>query len=860
MPTTKPQPQNITQEILRSLTTSQALRLNFLIFLFYFFLALLITFPLILNIGQVFAGYPDSDSYEMARHIWWFKTALQNGGPIFFQPLLGYPDGIAGVSLWANPLQFFPMWLFALFLPLPVAYNLTLLLTMALNGWALYWLLWRMLNWGKWTLHTARAGALVGGLIFMAHPIFQGHLAGGHAGLLVLWPAPLLVYALFKLRALGWWSSIPHSKPLHLPDAPQPAVPRALREVRRSTALWIIFGALCFMLTAGGHALQAIYVLLPLVGLFLLRLIAERNWRGLWRVVVMSVLGSAGLLIFLLPSIIGTLDETDAYLLNTNVRYSTDLLGILAPSFNHPLYGEWPYTHRVLGVNIVEGSAYLGVFTLLLVGVGVWKLRAARWWLLLAAVAWVLSLGPLLKVFDQPLILNRAEYLTYIPLPYALIENLPLLSLARTPGRFTFTVALAAAIMSGYGAAWSFEKLTAYRRGAAAQKRKGSSSPAVLLCCAVLCSCILLDYQSFWPLPTVDADPPQAIYSLNQDDTVRAVFNIPWENVLAAKEALWLQTAHSKPMIAGHVTRQTPVDPAKLTLLQTSLDGYLLDEAGADMIILHKYFDYDGTLYAHTVEKLGAPFYEDTRFALFRAPNAGEKPSNLIISSTTLFNQPISTQANLYLYAPEAEWTTFTGTLHSEREVIISLDGTAIHRLSPDGEVSFSLPIPLAAAGYHTLTVAQAVPCPIPPTDVWVCSTALVSTARLASSITSADFTPTAFEGGITLRGAKIAAQPQTALTVDLWWQFDQARLETDVRFVHVIDSAGELVAQEDVPLGLFEAGEQWVEQVVIALPADLPSGEYRVYTGWYSYPDITPFTVFETGEGRAQIGVFSVP
>jgi hypothetical protein len=47
-------------------------------------------------------------------------------------------------------------------------------------------------------------------------------------------------------------------------------------------------------------------------------------------------------------------------------------------------------------------------------------------------------------------------------------------------------------------------------------------------------------------------------------------------------------------------------------------DFFLLDDAGVDVVILHKGFD---TSFESTVRgKLGAPFYEDDRIALFNVP------------------------------------------------------------------------------------------------------------------------------------------------------------------------------------------------------------------------------------------------
>jgi len=86
-------------------------------------------------------------------------------------------------------------------------------------------------------------------------------------------------------------------------------------------------------------------------------------------------------------------------------------------------------------------------------GPSIWAILRRRWWLIVALSAWVLSLGSLLKLDDAPLTVQVGGYATAIPLPAALLPYIPVLNIARTPGRFNFAVGFAAAILAGYGAA-----------------------------------------------------------------------------------------------------------------------------------------------------------------------------------------------------------------------------------------------------------------------------------------------------------------------------------------------------------------------------------------------------------------------
>jgi len=225
-----------------------------------------------------------------------------------------------------------------------------------------------------------------------------------------------------------------------------------------------------------------------------------------------------------------------------------DLLGIVTPSFGHVLFGDLAYTGRVLGVNLPEGYSYLGIAAAILSIIAVGTHQAARWWLVLALVAWLLALGPVLKLFDTPLTTRIDGYpVTFAP-PWAFLYQLPGFSLARTPGRFTFTLALAVAALAGYGAATVWARLG-----------RGRVAGALLL---GMTAVAVFEYQAFFPQYTVPADIPAPIAALRDRDDVRAVFDVPWGNLLAAKQGMYLQTAHEQPLIAGQVTRRTPVSGA----------------------------------------------------------------------------------------------------------------------------------------------------------------------------------------------------------------------------------------------------------------------------------------------------------
>ncbi|MBZ0301417.1 MAG: DUF4832 domain-containing protein, partial [Anaerolineae bacterium] len=596
------------------------------------------------------------------------------------------------------------------------------------------------------------------------------------------------------------------------------------------------------------HILQLIYVLLPISATFALWGLIRRDWAGLLRLMAVNVLGCAILLIFVLPIARSTF-ETAAYTEEGGfVRYSADLLSVVSPSFFNPLYAWLDYPRRVLGTNLEEGTSYIGIIAGALAIIGLLKFRPARLWLLLAAIAWVLSLGPLLKIFDAPLRLQTDGYATAITLPWAALQNLPLFNLARTPGRFNFALALAVAVLAGYGAAWVSDRLRDQRLRA-----------GVMMALMVA---LLVDFQVYWPLPTQSAVIPAAVSALAAREDVRAVLDLPWENPVAAKDALYLQTAHHQPLVAGHVTRSTPVSPAKLTLLQDTLDPALLDAAGADVVILHKKYASDEQI-AWTRTQLGDPAYEDANLAIFDVPDPTGSPS---LTTRTTDSRAIERSADSYLYAPQTGWVDFSGTLSADGRVVeLRRDQQVIQRWTVAGEQAFHIPIPVEAGAYHVIRLAVDPPCPVEQDPALECRAVTINDLAFGPLV-AVDSAPVEFEHGLRLERGSVpaSAAPGESLAVRLWWILNATRSDTDIRFVHLVAADGQVVTQDDRTLGAQAAGSQWAEQVMLQLPDDLPAGDYRVFTGWYTYPDFTRFAVESPVEGAANdlalIGHVHVP
>ncbi|MEP7291150.1 MAG: hypothetical protein ABI835_05175, partial [Chloroflexota bacterium] len=294
---------------------------------------------------------------------------------------------------------------------------------------------------------------------------------------------------------------------------------------------------------------------------------------------------------------------------------------------------------------------------------------------------------------------------------------------------------------------------------------------------------------------------------------------------------------------------------------QSTLDPALLRSVGADAVIIHREQD-DGTLEARAFEQLGDPVYEDAQIALFITPPNKNLPGFTALVTDT---ETLSTQADRYLYAPDDGWVTFGAALDAPqpREVALLLDGVVAQRWTADGNLSIAVPLPVNAGGFHTVTLALNPPCPERFDPALECRSAGLANVTMDYTVTGAA-EAIRFERGVTLARSYFPATIAVGenLPVWLWWQMDEARSASDIRFVHITNAAGELVGQQDSTLGMIAGGETRAEAVSIALPADLPPGEYTVSAGWYSYPEIANFCVLNDGacgENAAMLGTFTV-
>jgi hypothetical protein len=115
------------------------------------------------------------------------------------------------------------------------------------------------------------------------------------------------------------------------------------------------------------------------------------------------------------------------------------------------------------------------------------------------------------------------------------------------------------------------------------------------------------------------------------------------------------------------------------------------------------------------------------------------------------------------------------------------------------------------------------------------------------------------WQNKIALRGYTLSperVQPGAALAVNLFWQAGQPITETYRVFVHLLDEAGQIKAQNDdlpragaYPTLWWQPGQTIEDTHTLALPPDLSRGVYQLIVGLYRPDDGLRLSLAEQGD-----------
>lgn len=392
--------------------------------------ALVVTYPLLPNLGRRFLGSERSDLWFHVWGYWWMKESLLQHHQFPVQTdYINYPHG--GSLFLIDPLGSLLSVPLQLLFGLTVAYNLVALFNMLLAAMAAYYLIKYLLSRGRDPGACSSLlclPALVGGVVFGFSPHLLGEIENGitetfHVGWIAIYA--LLLCRTFDKRSFGQAAGM----------------------------------GLVLFVSLLSNAYYGIFCVLLSLLLLAHRLITARRRVLNKRFILVLVVAVA---CFCAPAVPYYLafsaahDSPDSLVrrnpeppalehLVRNKAFITE-----AYSFFRP-WGHDGDPSRRAGDHFTNIN-YLGYLPLLLFLLGALLARAHRerhLWTAALGVFFVLSMGPVLVLDGQVTTMGEDSYLT-LPF-YHLFTRIPYLCLVSHPYRITVMTMLALAVMSGYG-------------------------------------------------------------------------------------------------------------------------------------------------------------------------------------------------------------------------------------------------------------------------------------------------------------------------------------------------------------------------------------------------------------------------
>ncbi|MBI5029514.1 MAG: hypothetical protein HZB51_03235 [Chloroflexi bacterium] len=502
----------------------------------YIILAIVLTYPLILNLATHVTG-DGSDDPALAWNLWWVPYSLINLGksPIYTDYMF-YPIGLN--------LAFYTLTYLNAFLSIPIQYainlviatNVNLWLSFALSGFGAYLLVKYLLRNSNLQLPTSnfQLAAFAAGALyafssnkFLYASLGQFNIASSH------W-IPFYVLFLLKLTHL---LARNHES-------------RITNHVLRSAIRYGFLLGLFLLFQALSEFIFASFLIIFTAIYLAYWFIANRRHVATWGLRLATGLFVA-MLVFTIPMlpilsamISDMLTEGDFIQRGLGFAdvFSSDVLGFIVPSHLNPIFGTLPAQFHFAYTNF----AYLGFVTLALALLAFWTLRMprARIWAIFAAIFIAISLGPTLMV-------NGTRY--EVPLPFDLLLEIPIIKGNRYPSRWSVMVTLAFAVMVGYGLTWLFAKSS-----------RISNHVLRFTFYALAVGALLFEHLSM-PLPLSDFRIPDVYQTIAQDKSDFTVLEIPlaWRNGFRMTGTLdqammftqWYQTAQRHPILGGNTSR-----------------------------------------------------------------------------------------------------------------------------------------------------------------------------------------------------------------------------------------------------------------------------------------------------------------
>ncbi len=480
------------------------MKFSIVVLIAYTILTLLLTYPVAFSPNE-FPGH--GDAFWFLWDFWWFKTSLFDISSPYYTYYIFYPNGVSLASSTITPLNAIVSIPLQLAFGLIGAYKIIWILSFILSGFSAFLLV-------RYLVGDSRA-AFVSGLIFMVCPYHFAH-ALGHMNLISIQWIPL--YVLFLVKTIN--------------------------ENNRSNAF---LAALFLFLNATSCYYYLIYLILFTAIYLAYILLSYKDICHLKTIRKIGIMILSFTIIFMpvaYPVIKEMINSKYIYY-GGFVEYSADFLGFFIPSVFHPIFKDFvsPIYSNFTG-NAAEHTVFAGYTVILLASLAIIKIKTkdVKFWALSSVTFLVLSLGPILHI-NGIVKICLDGYETYIPLPYVILMQIPVVSLTRVPSRWTVLLILSLAVLAGYGLKHMFSRYNDSRQ------RNNENKINVIF---IIVSCLVIFEFLAIPYLMSSSDVPPFYKEIAAEEEDFALLEVP---MLWQSDLMYYQTIHGKRLIGGYASR-----------------------------------------------------------------------------------------------------------------------------------------------------------------------------------------------------------------------------------------------------------------------------------------------------------------
>jgi hypothetical protein len=448
------------------------------------------TVPVIFKINTDIPNNPnDNDAFQVVARVNEYENRFQQTTGV-----------ISKILFFIHPLRIFDLYNYLLFFHLifkePIAYNVMWLLSFVFGAYSCYLLV----NY----LVKSKLSAFISGLVYAFSPFHFAHANRGHYGATHIEFIPLFILFLLKF-------------------------------IKKPNLTNLILLGFFFGFLVGGEPHYAAFILIFLIILFVYLLTHKEtklliiNKTFLKYAIVTGIICIGFLSVFYLPLLKVNYSENN-YLkppLSQVIKHSSDALGVITPSREHLLFGK---IFEGISSSFTDTSPYIGFTILFFVIIAIiYKRKNLFFWILIALIFYIFSLGPFLHLngLIKPL----------IPMPYTLLYNyFPWFDNIRTVERMNVIFVLAIAILAGCGI-----------KTFIARYRDRYKFPVI----SIITFFVLFEYLII-PIDTNAIEMPRFYKEIASKKEKFAILQIPGStNYAFASKALYYKSIHAKEVIDG---------------------------------------------------------------------------------------------------------------------------------------------------------------------------------------------------------------------------------------------------------------------------------------------------------------------